>query len=581
VQPASSVPYSAHPYSAQPYANYPYLAAPYASSPYPDYPASTYPASTYPASTYPASAPPYPGQPYPQGYPGPPYPAPPQPGQPYPQGYPGQPYPAPPQPGQPYPQGYPGQPYPAPPQPGQPYSAVASPYGQPVSGYPYGPYPVNPWAPAPRRSGGRTRWIVGILAVFLVCSVVGVGGLVGYADYAGALDTRAQWQPGAGPKVELPPAQNAPAAEWSSWARRSVGDALSAQAKALLDANEAGYLAAVDQDNATLLAEQTHRYNVLRAMGPGVWTQDLTGGLKDGSARSWQADIKISYCFGAATCTSAQLVESSTWGVKGDRLVMVGLVASDASWNGPRPWETDDLAVATGQRVVIAAAKTNAWRLPDAVKSADRAALVADTLGKWEPPPSRYVIFLAGPNDWKRWYGHSQPEWAAAWAVPVSDTVTEVVVRTEVVQQRGLETLLTHELTHVTTLAGKRDGAGRAAWWLIEGVADYATMIGKAVRSYDGITSTRAFVRSKWNGDPAVDAPSVNASLQEAGGRYGVAFLAVRRISDKYGQAKMLDFWGRVVHDNQDLNAAATAVLGASWASVQADCAAFVRSSTA
>ena len=513
--------------------------------PAPAVPYSAQPYSTYPYSTHPYPTHPYPAQPYPH-------------------------------------QTYSAQPYPAQAYSGPPFSAVPHPYGQPVSGYSYGPFSGNPWAPVPvppRALGRPLRWILTIVAMILVCSVLGAGGLVGYADYAGALDTQAQWQPGTAPKVELPPAQNAPAAEWTSWARRLLSDLLTAQAKALLEANEAGYLAAVDPKNAQLVSDHKRRYKVLRAMGPGVWTQALTGALKDSGERSWQADIKISYCFGAASCSSAQLVESSTWELQGDHLVMVKLVQSEPEWNGPRPWETDELTVSTGRRVVIATTKTNAWRLPEAVKSADRAAVVADTLAKWESPPSRYVVFLAGPNDWRRWYGHTQPDWAAAWAVPVSDNVTEVVVRTEVVQQRGLETLLTHELTHVTTLAGKRDGAGRSAWWLIEGVADYATMIGKAVGSYDGITSTRAFVRNKWDGDPAVDAPTVNAGLQEAAGRYGVAFLAVRRISDKYGQAKMLDFWGKVVHDNQDINTAATTVLGASWPTVQADCAAFVRSS--
>jgi hypothetical protein len=187
------------------------------------------------------------------------------------------------------------------------------------------------------------------------------------------------------------------------------------------------------------------------------------------------------------------------------------------------------------------------------------------------------VIFLAGPNDWQRWYGHEQPEWAAAWAVPVSSMVTEVVVRTQAVQQRGLEQLLTHELTHVTTLAGRRDGANRSAWWLIEGIADYATMIGKSIGEYDALSQTRSFVRGRWDGNPAVDAPAVDASLEEASARYGVAFLAVRRIADVYGQDKMLDFWGRIVHDNVTAENAASQVLGADWDTVKANCTQYIR----
>ena len=225
--------------------------------------------------------------------------------------------------------------------------------------------------------------------------------------------------------------------------------------------------------------------------------------------------------------------------------------------------------------------RVNAWRLPEAVKAADRAAKVADTFARWSQPPNRYVIFLAGPTDWKKWYGHEQPEWAAAWAVPVSDTTTEVVVRTQVVQQRDLEVLLTHELTHVTSLAGKRNGEGRSAWWLIEGIAEYATMVNKAVKSYEGIVPTRSFVKSKWDGDPAVDPPSSTASLDEAGGRYGVAFLSVRRIADKYGRDKMLTFFGQIVHDATPLETAATNALSTPWATVKADLATSIRTATA
>lgn len=466
----------------------------------------------------------------------------------------------------------------------QPPSSLPSPGGRgpayPVHWFQTGAVLPTMGRAQPRPRGSALPWVVVFLAAFLVCSMAGIAGLVGYADSVGALDTQASWRPGAGSSPgNLTPAQNASVSEWTDWARRSVDDALSEQATALLDADEEGYLAAVDPTNADLVALHKRRFRVLQEMGIGAWTEALTGGLTASGSRSWQGDIKISYCFGAATCTPVPLVVTSEWDVKDDRLVMVSLEESEAQWNGPRPWETDDLSVYTGNRVVIATTKINAWRLPEAVKAADRAALVADSLARWTPPPSRYLIFLAGPNDWKRWYGHSQPEWAAAWAVPVGRTTTEVVVRTQVVHQRGLELLLTHELTHVTTLAGNRDGATPSAWWLIEGLADYATMTNRPVREYDAIPPTRAFVRGRWDGDPAVTAPPATASLEEASGRYGVAFLTVRYIADKYGHDNMLDFFGRVVHDNQSADAAAQGALGQPWATVSAACAAFIRSS--
>jgi hypothetical protein len=471
---------------------------------------------------------------------------------------------------------YPSQQYPYP--YGHPVSGA---YGQPVSGYAYGPYQANPWAAPPvvgPSSGAAKRWIGGGIVLALVLAAIGVGALAGYVSAPPV--AQAGWRDAGSATTVMPPAQNAPAAEWTNWAEEALSDALNAQAKALLDGNEAGYLSVVDQSNATLVTDHQRRFKVLHAMAPGVWRERVDGRIKDSGDHQWDAAINISYCFGPATCSVVHLVEGSTWELQDGRLMMVDLDQSTSDQIGPRPWETDDLSVVQGQRVVIAATKTNQWRLDEAAQLADKAAAVADTLAKWSPPPGRYVIYLAAPDEWTKWYGHSQPEWAAAWAVPVSDVSTEVVVRTAVVPQRGLQLLLTHELTHVTTLAGKRDGANSdGAWWLIEGVADYATMIGKAVNTYDSMSSTRKFVRGGWDGNPAVSPPSTNASVEEAGGRYGVAFLTIRRISDKYGQDKMLNFWGRVVHDNQDLDAAARAELGAPWAAVSADCATFIRAS--
>ena len=165
--------------------------------------------------------------------------------------------------------------------------------------------------------------------------------------------------------------------------------------------------------------------------------------------------------------------------------------------------------------------------------------------------------------------------------MPVGDLVTEVVVRTEVVPQSVLEGLLTHELTHVTTLAGERDGANGRAWWLIEGIAEYAQFKDVPVRPYDAFRSTRTFVRGRWNGEVAVSAPSSAASLDEAGGRYGVSYLGVRRIAERYGEPKMLDFWGKVVHDGDSVDEAARSALGAAWATVEADCARYIRSAVA
>ena len=183
-------------------------------------------------------------------------------------------------------------------------------------------------------------------------------------------------------------------------------------------------------------------------------------------------------------------------------------------------------------------------------------------------------MFLAGPSEWSSWYGYDQPDWAAG--VYVNQTDNEVVIN-GAVSSAEMESLLTHEFTHVATLAGKREGVSSSVWWLVEGIADYAPMIGKSVSQYDALDAVDTFVNGPWNGDPAVSQPATSASTEEAAGRYGVAFLSVRRIADVYGQDRLLEFWGKIVHDDLTLDAAAVAALGKSWATVKADCVQYIR----
>ena len=56
-----------------------------------------------------------------------------------------------------------------------------------------------------------------------------------------------------------------------------------------------------------------------------------------------------------------------------------------------------------------------------------------------------------------------------------------------------------------------------------------------------------------------------------------MAFLAIRRLAEVYGQDEMLDFWGFVVHDDRTLEDAATDAFEQSWQTVEADLAQYLR----
>jgi hypothetical protein len=255
--------------------------------------------------------------------------------------------------------------------------------------------------------------------------------------------------------------------------------------------------------------------------------------------------------------------------------VLTDMTASSSDQAGPRPWEAAELVVATGARTVVATSTRLDRRLENTLAAAESAAAIADSLARWGGAPSRYVVFVASSGDWSTWYGFDQPEWAAG--VYVNQTDNEVVINASVVPTGDTQDLLIHELAHVATLAGERKGLGRAVWWLVEGIADYATMIGRPLHEYDAIPAVRTFVGRSWDGDPAVEQPSFGATMEEAAARYGVAFLAVWRMAEVYGQEAMLDFFGKVVHDDLTLDAAATAAFGASWDTVRDACEEFIR----
>jgi hypothetical protein len=445
----------------------------------------------------------------------------------------------------------------------------SAPYGYAQPAYYWPAPPTNP-----KVAHSPWRWTVVIACVLVIAIFGSAGALVALADLTGADRREVTWH-APGLALAAPPPLDASASDWNNWARTAVDQSVKDQAAALVAGDEDRYLAAADQDNDDLVADLERRFTVLRDMGIGQWGQEVAATPRSIGEKSWRADIRISYCFGDPTCRVNTVVVTSEWAFRNDRLRLTVLNPATAREIGPRPWETSELVVAKGTRVVVAAARRNNYRLQDAVAAADKAAKVADTLAKWDPPPSRYVIFLAGAADWSSWYSYEQPAWAGG--VFVKETNNEVVINSPATPRLALESLLTHELTHVATMGGRPHDITTNTWWLVEGVADYATMIGKPLNQYDALKPTQTFVRGRWDGDPVVRPPAYNASTDEAAGRYGVAFLAVRRISDVYGQDKMLNFWGKVVHDDLTLEAASTQALGKAWATVKADCAQYVR----
>ena len=244
---------------------------------------------------------------------------------------------------------------------------------------------------------------------------------------------------------------------------------------------------------------------------------------------------------------------------------------------GPRPWEVSDLRVAIGTRTVVAAPLKYASRVPALLDAAEEAAAVTDRYARWAPPPGRYIVYLAGPDEWGTWYGVHQAEWVAGYAMPLTEHDTEIVLNAQRVTGPEVVDTLRHEFAHVVTLANvHRDYSGQ--WWLVEGIAEYVRMVGRPLKEYELLNASRRYVRKGSRTDVASLAePAAGSSTEDASGRYGVAFLTVRRLAERFGEERMLLFFQKVVREGVPAPDASASVFGTDWDAVTKDCAAYVK----
>jgi hypothetical protein len=248
--------------------------------------------------------------------------------------------------------------------------------------------------------------------------------------------------------------------------------------------------------------------------------------------------------------------------------------------DGPRPWEVSDLSVAVGKRTLVATTGAYRSRLPDLLKQAEQAALVADRYAVDGTPPERYRVFYAGPTEWKRWYGGGRPAWTAGYAVAVGGDDYEVVLNAADLHHTMVDDLLRHELTHAASMPGR--GVGGAHWWLVEGIAEYAAAGGRPLSRYDGLDALRRLEDGKvWNGRLDSLEPAKDAADWEVGGRYAVGYLAVRHLIDRFGEDRTLAFFKAVVHGGRPIEEAAREAFGEQWATLHDDCVSYVRSAVA
>lgn len=351
----------------------------------------------------------------------------------------------------------------------------------------------------------------------------------------------------------------------TAWAAEAITAAAGVQAAAVNRGDATAFLAPVEQP---IQDAMRRRFEALRAIRATDYAAHLDGRPKP-EAGGWRVTIELAFCAGAPGCGAAPVRVPTLWAVNGEgaRLVEWGR----STHYGPRPWEVSQLQAAIGNRVVVAASPRYASRLQATLQAAERAAEKADRYARWRPPPSRYVVYLAGADEWSTWYGVKQPAWAAGYAMPITPEHTEIVLNATRIDGGEALNTLTHEFSHVSTLAGVRRNY-TDSWLLVEGMAEYVTHVGKPAGAYPWLSGTRSYVEGGWPGTAALAAPAESASVGDATGRYGVAYFAVRRLAERFGEDRLLAFFSAVARDGRPADLVSPEVFGVPWADAAADC---------
>ncbi|HEX8631283.1 MAG TPA: hypothetical protein VF755_24250 [Catenuloplanes sp.] len=424
-------------------------------------------------------------------------------------------------------------------------------------------------APEP---GRRRRWwpaLAGVLALGLLVAVCAAPVGRGIRAWTVGRGSPASAQPAPSPRPGDPPqvAQR--------WLADQITTRLVAQSAALLGGDQDGFLAPARA--AAVRTALKSRYAALRALRVAVWRPELVGlPVRTGGDNRWRTPVRFHHCFVTPDCRATSVLIDLEWAEAATGPEIVTFGASPATGQGPRPWEDGELVAAAGKRTLVATIPAQRDRLPQLLAWAEAAAAVADRYVVTGPPPERYVVFLAGRAQWKRWYGGGLPPWTSGYAVPLPQGLFEVVLNPDQLTGGTMPEVLRHELAHVSSLPdGGYDDAGN--WWLAEGLADVAGADGRSVSGYPGLPDVQGQFKAGWDGRFEVTEPDAKTPDWQVSARYGIAYLAVRHLNDRFGQRDLLTFFRRVVHERRSPDSVSLEVFGQPWERVRADCAAYVR----
>jgi hypothetical protein len=362
-------------------------------------------------------------------------------------------------------------------------------------------------------------------------------------------------------------------------AEKDIGKVLTAQSAALVRGDQTGWLAAVDPAQPALRKRYRDLYRSLRALRVTKFHYE-TGALDLGGGQV-KTNASIEYCLArpAKACSDPALIGQRLTLKKGAKGYVISRLDRDED-NLETPWESGSLIFAQGKRVTVGAPASLRKHLSEVVRIADRSATVNDRVARtMKNPQQRYRIFLATDKTWKSWYGGDLPRYSTAYAIPLNQSGSDVVLRMSDLDDdaEDLKVTIQHEMAHVAILSNLDGTDSNDDLWLTEGVAEYVgwlplragpdlTMPSLA-KAFRGSSRPKSIVQKPIAGD---------SDDRKAGLFYGFGHFSVSCMVVKFGESRTMKFVRLKLREAKSLDAASRSAFGKPFATVDKSCVSWI-----
>ncbi|WP_017238845.1 hypothetical protein [Streptomyces sp. SS] len=330
---------------------------------------------------------------------------------------------------------------------------------------------------------------------------------------------------------------------------REIQSLLDRHARALLDRDEAGYLAAVDPALAPAARTEFDRLAKIPLGGLDyrVTDVDRTGGNRA------TAEVELGYRikgYDSGPATSERILDlverDGRWYVTGDR---------GAEGAPQQLWQQGEVERVTGRRSLVLGVGQSAERLREIAAAADRAVpAVGDAWGgSWA---GRIVVLVpASVEAMGRLLGGSAADYRGIAAVTTGETgggplapADRVIVNPDayaLLGAFGRQLVLTHETTHVAT---RVQTTKATPVWLSEGLADWVAYRGTGRTPAQAAPELRRAVRA---GELPARLPddadfAFGGDADALARAYEGGWLACELIAERWGAGKLTAFYRAV-----------------------------------